>query len=159
MSDPSTDSDTKPGEDPRLPRPRRGRHRVRRWFVAFLVVAGLLLVLSYTAPVQQWALDSIAARLESQAGMVLRVDRAAFDPIRLRASLDGVSIASRQTPSIPYLTAGHIDLNAPAAVLRGRPVLDRIRITDVSIDMAKVAHGGPDGGPFRGLGSLPLGDG
>jgi outer membrane protein assembly factor BamA len=158
MSVPSADSDTKPGKNPTLPRSTRRRRRVLWSFVWLLGLAGLLLAVSYTGPVQRWTFARVAARLESGSGIVLRADRTSFDPIRLRTSLDGVSIASRQTPSVPYFTATHVELDAPAAVLRGRLVFNRVRLVNASVDLAKVAHGGPDGGPFRGLGSLQLGD-
>ncbi|MDO8834239.1 MAG: hypothetical protein Q7V01_01530, partial [Vicinamibacterales bacterium] len=158
MSAPDAESDTIAGSKPPPPRAARRLRRVW-WFLASLfVLAGLLLALSYTAPVQRWAFGAVAARLAAGAGIVLRADRSSFDPIRLRASLEGVSIASPETPSVPYVTAARVDVDAPAGLLRGHLVLNDVRVVNATVDTTKVAQGGSGGGLFRGLGSLQLGN-
>ncbi len=151
-------TDTNLAEGPAVPRPPRRRRRVLRLFVWLLALVGLLLALSYTPPVQRWTFETIASRLGAGAGIVLRADRSSFDPIRLRASLEGVSLASPETPSIPYFTAAHVELDAPSALLRGHLVLNSVRLVNATVDTTKVAQRGSGGGPFRGLGSLRLGN-
>jgi outer membrane protein assembly factor BamA/autotransporter translocation and assembly factor TamB len=146
----------KPGEAPD-PRPHRIRRLARR-LATLLVALGLLLALSYTAPVQRWAFDRVAAQLESRFGIVVVADHISFAPIGFSIALDGVSIASRATPAMPYLTATRIEIDARLAVLRGRPWFSRIRVVDPVIDVTKVAGGDSAGGPFKGLGSLQFGD-
>ena len=159
MPAPTSDSIAKPGHPPDQPPTRRRR---RTWwfatFLALLGLLGLLLILSYTAPVQRWAFDLVVAQLEDRAGIVVRAERVAFSPLGFRAALDGVSIASRATPATPYFTATHVDIDARWGVLRGQPIFERVRIVNPVVDVARVAAGNGDGKPFLGLGSLQLGD-
>ena len=158
MSDPPVDPVTNTRESPGVPQPPpRRRRRLARWIVPPIALAGLLLALVYAPPVHRWAFDRVAARMEQRAGIVVRASRVAIDPFRLRASLDGLSIASAATSSTPFFTAARVDIDAPRAVLGGEVVLDRITIVDPVIDMKKVAPGKPGGKPFRGLGSLRAG--
>ena len=106
-----------------------------------LGLLGLLLILSYTAPVQRWAFDLVVAQLEDRAGIVVRAERVAFSPLGFRAALDGVSIASRVTPATPYFTATHVDIDARWGVLRGQPIFERVRIVNPVVDVARVAAG------------------
>lgn len=157
MAAPSAESDTSAGTNPVPPRSPRRLRRVWLFLVSVLALAGLLFALSYTAPVQRWTFETIASRLAAGAGIVLRAERSSFDPIRLRASLEGVSLASPETPSSPYFTAAHVEMDAPSALLRGHLVLNSVRVVNATVDTTKVAQRGPGGGPFRGLGSLQLG--
>jgi outer membrane protein assembly factor BamA/autotransporter translocation and assembly factor TamB len=150
------DSVTTPGDDPGTPLPRR-RRRLVRGFVWLVAVLGLLVALAYTSAVQRWAFDTLSARL-ARSGTVLRANRVSLNPLSLGVSLDGVTIASAATPAIPYLTAAHVDLVFATSILRGTPIIERIRIVNAVVDMEKVAPGKPGGEPFRGLRSLKAGD-
>ncbi|MCX6537997.1 MAG: translocation/assembly module TamB domain-containing protein [Acidobacteria bacterium] len=150
------DSAANPGKSPDRPPTRRRR---RTWWIATpvaLLVA--LLALSYTAPVQRWAFDRVVVQLQDRFGIAVRAEHVTFAPLGLRVTLDGVSIASRATPATPYFTATHVDIGAQWGVLKGRPIIKRLRIVDPVVDLTKVAGGNGDGKPFRGLGSLQLGE-
>ena len=156
MSTQIADSVADSGNPPNR-RPARRRRRAR-WLATPVLLLAALLALSYTAPVQRWAFDRVAAQLEDRAGIVVRAEHVAFAPFGLRIVLDGVSIASRATPATPYLTATHVDIDAQMGVLRGRPTIKRLRIVDPIVDVTKVAGGAADNTPFRGLGSLEVGE-
>jgi len=156
MSAPTNDSTTNPGPAPD-PKPIRRRRRAR-WLAIPVALLAVLIALLYTPPVQRWAFNFGVAQLESRAGLVVRARHVGIAPHALGITLDGVTIASRATPTTPYFTAARVDITAQVAVVRGRPSFKRIRIVDPSLDLTKLASGSGGGSPFRGLGSLQTGD-
>lgn len=154
MSASPADPATRPVAPPARPGRRR---RLRR--AAVLAVGTVLAAaaIAHVPPVQRWLLRQAAAQLEARTGLLLRWDRAGFDPASLTITLDNASLASRTDPGSEYVRADHIEIDATRAILRGRPVFERITLRGVVVDQRLVPESDGPGEPFRGLGALQAG--